>query len=51
MGTLLAAMPVGTLAYAMSDSYKVAEDDASAAVIMTTLISLLIIPVLAMFLK
>lgn len=51
MGTLLAAMPVGTLAYAMSDSYKVAEDDASAAVIITTLISLVIIPILAIFLK
>lgn len=51
MGVLLAAMPVGTLAYAMSDSYKVAEDDASAAVIMSTLLSLVLIPILAMFLK
>ena len=51
MGVLLAAMPVGTLAYAMSDSYKVAEDDASAAVILSTLVSLALIPVLAMFLR
>ena len=51
MGVLLAAMPVGTLAYAMSDSYKVAANDASAAVIASTLVSLLIIPVLAIFIK
>lgn len=51
MGVLLAAMPVGTLAYAMSDSYKVAEDDASASVIMSTLLSLLLIPILAVFVK
>ena len=51
MGVLLAAMPVGTLAYAMSDSYKVAANDASAAVIASTLVSLLIIPVLAIFVK
>lgn len=51
MGVLLAAMPVGTLAYAMSDSYKVAEDDASASVILSTLVSLVLIPVLAMFLQ
>ena len=51
MGVLLAAMPVGTLAYAMSDSYKVASNDASAAVIMSTLVSLLLIPVLALIIK
>lgn len=51
MGVLLAAMPIGTLAYAMSDSYKVAEEDAAAAVIVSTLLSLLFMPVLAVFLK
>ena len=51
MGVLLAAMPVGTLAYAMSDSYKVAENDASASVIISTLLSLLLIPLLAMVLQ
>lgn len=51
MGVLLAAMPIGTMAYAMSDSYKVAEDDAAAAVIASTLISLLLMPLLAMFMK
>ncbi len=51
MGVLLAAMPVGTLAYAMSDSYKVASNDASAAVISSTLLSLLLIPALAMIVK
>ena len=51
MGVLLAAMPIGTLAYAMSDSCKVAEDDAAAAVIASTLLSLLLMPVLAAFLK
>lgn len=51
MGVLLAAMPIGTMAYAMSDSYKVAEDDAAAAVIASTLISLLLMPLRAMFMK
>ena len=51
MGVLLAAMPVGTLAYAMSDSYKVAENDASASVILSTLLSLPLLPLLAMALR
>lgn len=50
MGVLLSAMPVGTLAYAMSDSYKVAENDASFAVISSTLLSLILLPLLALFL-
>ena len=51
MGVLLAAMPTGTLAYAMSDSYKVAENDASFAVISSTLLSLPLLLLLAMFLQ
>ena len=51
MGVLLSAMPTGTLAYAMSDSYKVAENDASFAVISSTLLSLPLLLLLAMFLQ